>query len=170
MADARGQFAFRDLPAGRFSLTAARGGYLDGAHGRLRPGGQAQTIDLAADQRVGEITISLWRFAAITGRVVDEHGEPIVNASVRVLKRATVAGQPQFVNGPSDVTDDRGMYRISSLQPGDYVVVVPMAQSFAKEGIIRSLGLPVPPPPSGGGSGNATFVFRASMNGDNEIL
>jgi hypothetical protein len=170
MADAQGQFVFRDLPVGRFALTAARSGYLDGAYGRLRPGGQAQTIDLAAAQHVGDVTIALWRFAAITGRVIDEHGDPIVSASVRVLKQTSVAGRRLFVNGPMDSTDDRGVYRISSLEPGNYIVVVPMTQPFAAEAMIRSLGLPVPPPPPDGGAGNAAFVFRATMNGDNEVL
>src|SRR5262249_44774128 len=29
MTDAQGQFAFRDLPAGRFTVTASRAGYVD---------------------------------------------------------------------------------------------------------------------------------------------
>jgi len=171
MADAQGQFVFRDLPVGRFTLTAARSGYVDGAYGRLRPGGQAQAIDLAAAQHVGDVAVALWKFAVITGRVLDEHGDPIVGASVRVLKRTTVTGRRQFVNGPMDSTDDRGVYRISSLEPGDYIVVVPMTQPFAAEAMIRSLGLPVPPPPPDGGGGSAAaFVFRATMNGDSEVV
>src|SRR6186713_2719707 len=38
LADGQGRFAFRDLPKGRFSITASRPGYVDGAYGRLRPG------------------------------------------------------------------------------------------------------------------------------------
>ncbi len=39
MADAQGRFGFRDLPPGRFSLTTARPGWVDGAYGRTRPAG-----------------------------------------------------------------------------------------------------------------------------------
>src|SRR5262245_40475713 len=48
MADGQGQFAFRDLPPGRFSVVATRAGYVDGAFGRVRPSGSPQSIDLVA--------------------------------------------------------------------------------------------------------------------------
>jgi hypothetical protein len=155
MADAEGQFAFRDLPPGRFTITASKAGYVDGSYGRLRPNGPTQSVELVADQHVSDADIPLWRYAAITGRVTDESGDPIVNATVRVLRRAMVAGRRQLVTGATDTTDDRGTYRISSLEPGDYVVVVPMTREQAR---IRSSspGLPrdvMAALPAGGGGG-----------------
>ncbi len=167
MADGQGQFAFRDLPAGHFSIDATRAGFLDGAYGRLRPAGPGQSIDLAANQALSDVTIPLWKLAAITGRVVDENGEPIVNAAVRVLKRTTVAGGRQFVNGPAANTDDRGVYRIVSLEPGDYLIVVPMTKTPAADAMIMSLGLPVPPPSADGG--RSAFVYRVA-DGGNQIV
>jgi len=157
MADTQGQFAFRDLPTGRFNISATRAGYADGAFGRVRPGGPAQSLDLAADQRLGDVTIPLWKFAAITGRVVDENGEPIVGTIVRVLKRTIVAGKRQFVLGDTDLTDDRGVYRIGAIDPGEYLVVVPMTQTPPADQLIRSMGLPVPNLPAGA----AVFATRA---------
>src|ERR1041385_4216731 len=75
MTDPLGQFVFRDLPKGRFSISAVRPGYVDGAAGRTRPGGPAQSIDLADDQRVVDLSIPMWKFASISGTVVDERGE-----------------------------------------------------------------------------------------------
>jgi len=125
LADGQGRFAFRALPAGRYSLTAVKPGFVDGAHGRRRPSGPTQPVELVEGERVTDATVPLWRHSAITGTVVDERGEPVVAATVQALRRATVAGMPKLSPGPIDQTDDRGVYRIGMLEPGDYVVVLP---------------------------------------------
>ena len=129
MADGQGRFGFRDLPKGRFNISATRPGWADGAYGRTRPSGPAMPITLADGEHVSNVNVSLWRFASITGRVVDESSDPLVNVPVRVLKRSTVGGKMRYTMVNQDATDDRGAYRISSLEPGDYVVVVPLQAS-----------------------------------------
>jgi len=166
MADGQGEFVFRDLPAGRFNLSATKPGYADGANGRMRPGGQSVAIDLLAGQQLGDVTVQLWKYGAITGRVMDESGDPVVGTSVRVLKRAMVAGRRQLTTGASDVTDDRGVYRIGSLEPGDYVVVVPMTQGLNRDALLQSLGLPrdvLATLPAGGGGGGGAMVFTTRV-------
>jgi hypothetical protein len=49
---------------------------------------------------------------------------------VRSLKKSTVAGLDKLTPGPTDYTDDRGIYRLNMLEPGEYVVAVPMTQSM----------------------------------------
>ena len=167
MADAQGQFAFRDLPPGRFAVTASRPGYADGAFGRQRPGGPTQTLALADNQHAIDVVVPLWKNAVITGRVVDEAGDPMVGATVRVLKRTNTAGKRSFVSGASTTTDDRGIYRLSGLDPAEYLVVVPMTLPTSLESMLASLGLPrdLPPMPAGGGGGAAVFNVRVSTNG-----
>ena len=129
LADGQGRFAFRDLPKGRFNLTATKPGYVDGAYGRMRPAGPTLALDLAENEKVSNVAISLWKYGAVAGTVVDEQGEPLVNTSVRVLKRGIVGGQWRLTPGAQDSTDDRGVYRIGMLEPGEYVVAVPMSQN-----------------------------------------
>lgn len=172
LSDAQGQFAFRGLPAGRFQLTASRAGYADGAHGRLRPGGAMQPLELAADQHAHDIAIPLWKFGVITGRVIDERGEPVVGTAVRVMTRRIAGGRRRFSIGAIAMTDDRGIYRFSSLEPTDYLVVVPMAQAVSIESKMQSLGLPdvmraapLAAAAGGGSGGAATFTARVVLNG-----
>ncbi|HEX5069560.1 MAG TPA: carboxypeptidase-like regulatory domain-containing protein [Vicinamibacterales bacterium] len=146
MADGQGRFGFRDLPKGRFNITATRPGWADGAYGRTRPSGPAQQITLADGERVSNVNVSLWRFASITGRVVDESGDPLVSMPVRVLKRTTVGGKMKLNMVTQDATDDRGVYRVGSLEPGDYVVAVPLQNNSsgdvpfaAAEGAMREV-------------------------------
>jgi uncharacterized protein (DUF2141 family) len=159
MTDPQGQFAFQGLPKGRFSLTAVRPGYVDGAYGRLRPSGQTQSVDLGDDQRVAGISIQLWKHASISGAVLDERGEPIVSATVRALKRSFVSGRRQFTAvGASDTTDDRGAYRIGSLEPGDYIVVVPVTQQPSIDSALQSLGVAREALAAGGGGAGGGMV------------
>jgi hypothetical protein len=129
LADGQGRFAFRQLPKGSYNITVSRAGYVDGAHGRVRPGGPTQPVVLDEGARVGGISIPIWKFAAVGGYVVDENSDPVIGAQVRVLRRSIVGGHWRLVPGPTDLTDDRGAYRIGALEPGEYVVAVPMNQS-----------------------------------------
>ena len=167
MTDPQGQFAFQGLPKGRFSLSTTRPGYVDGAYGRLRPGGQTQTVELADDQRVAGLSIPMWKYASISGAVLDERGEPIVNAQVRALKRSFVSGRRQFTAvGAADTTDDRGAYRIGSLEPGDYIVVVPVTQQPSIDSLLQSLGVAREAAigAGGGGGGGGMVSFNVQLN------
>jgi hypothetical protein len=140
LADSQGRFVFRDLPKGRFTLSATKAGYVEGAYGRMRPSGPTLLFELADGERASGASIALWRYAAVAGFVVDEHGEPVVGTTVRVMRRQIVSGQWRFVPGPQDQTDDRGSYRIGTLEPGEYVISIPMAQTgnLGLEGLVAA--------------------------------
>jgi protocatechuate 3,4-dioxygenase beta subunit len=138
-----GRFFFRDLPRGTFTISATKMGYADGAVGRRRLGGASQSITLADGERIGDVTVRMWKHAAITGTVVDEMGEPVIGVQLRAFRREFAGGRPRYVTGavfiqPSAVTDDRGVYRFGQLTPGDYVVAtvgrpVSVSVSMAQE-------------------------------------
>ena len=98
---------------------------MPGSYGQRRGNGASKPIELDQGEHVGDASIKLWKYASISGRITDDAGEPAVGVSVRVL-RAQVSGPARtFVTGGTVQTDDRGMYRISTLIPGEYIVVVP---------------------------------------------
>src|SRR5262245_51211668 len=126
MADEQGRFAFVNLAADQYALTADQFGYAVGAYGRSRPEGVPRIIRLADDQRLFDANLLLWRYAAITGRVLDETGEPVSRVTVRALRRTTTFGRLDLSPAStfSASTDDRGVYRLARLTPGDYAVMV----------------------------------------------
>ena len=78
----------------------------------------------------------MWKHGVIAGTVVDEAGEPVVGVAVRALIKDVVAGRTRYGNMevipelvPTATTDDRGMFRLSQLMPGTYVVLVPSTQT-----------------------------------------
>jgi hypothetical protein len=136
MADGEGRFFFSDLPAGEYFLQATKDGYAPGTHGERRAWGQSQLLSLAEGERPTDITLRVWKYGVIAGTVVDEAGEPAAGVTVRALIKDVVAGRTRYGNMqvipelvPATTTDDRGMFRLSQLMPGTYVVLVPSTQT-----------------------------------------
>lgn len=118
-----GRFVFRDLSAGSYTILAFKGGYADGASGRRVIGGPPQSVVLTAAQKSADVSVRIWKQGAITGTIVDESGEPVVGVQVRAARRTFAGGRRRFVpGGTSAATDDRGVYRLSGLVPGDYLI------------------------------------------------
>jgi hypothetical protein len=135
MTDARGRFVFRDLPAGDgYVIQVTKAGYFDGRHG---PAGSRtpRPIALTEGQWFADARVELVRPGAIAGQVVDEHGEPLVGAFVRTYLQILVAGRPQLAVSQTTKTDDRGMYRLSGLAAGRYIVSVPSISNAIPAGI-----------------------------------
>ena len=127
IADSSGRFMFRDLAAGGYQLRAASPGYITGSYGQNRPNGGSQPVILERDdEKRGGVALKLWQSASVSGRLVDELGEPIIGMNVRLLRRTVVNGRPRYApsTGTTVYTDDRGIYRFSGQVPGDYVVAV----------------------------------------------
>src|SRR5688572_25898854 len=163
LSDGQGRFAFRALPKGTFNLTATRPGFVDGAYGRVRPGGSALALDLTDNSRTGDADIMIWRYAAIAGTVIDEHNEPLVGAPVRVLRRDYVSGRRRLTESGTDQTDDRGSYRIGSLEPGEYIVVLPMTQRPSLDSLMRGIERrAMAAGAGGGGAGVGAFEVRVA--------
>ena len=66
--------------------------------------------------------LQLPRGSVITGTVVDEYGEPTPGTQVRVMRYVVQAGRRTLQQTGNGATDDRGIYRVYGLQPGEYIV------------------------------------------------
>jgi uncharacterized protein (DUF2141 family) len=123
MTDDQGRFAFTALPAGRFTMTASKTGYIDTAYGAKQAGRPGTPIQLADAQTIEKLSIRVPKGSVVTGIVVDEHGEPSPMTQVRVMRFVMRTGEKTLQqSGQGGITDDRGIYRIYGLQPGDYLV------------------------------------------------
>ena len=118
----QGQFSFTALPAGRFTMIASKPGYVDIPYGAKRAGRPGTAIQLAAGGKMERANISLPKGAVITGIVVDDTGEPAPGTQVRVMRYVMRTGERTLEQAGQAQTDDRGLYRVYGLQPGNYLV------------------------------------------------
>jgi hypothetical protein len=126
--DGEGRFELRNLAAGQWSLTATRAGFVSQRLGQPR---SAATLD-PQDGRlidVGENTLfnaadfALVRGGAINGRIFDEFSEGVPGVQVSVMRARFERGLRRLVpTGVASQTDDRGVFRVFGLSPGEYYV------------------------------------------------
>ena len=123
-SDADGLFSLTDVPPGEYTLSATRPGYLDTVYGARRPGlnSRGTPIRLVAGQKTTDITLRMMRGSVITGTVIDEFGDPAYNVPVRAMRFYYDNGHRALTTGGNGTTDDRGVYRIAGLPPGEYLV------------------------------------------------
>lgn len=120
--DADGMFEFTELPAGRYSLAVSKSGYVTISYGQRRPLQPGTPLQLNDAQQLRGIEMRLPRGSVISGHVLDEVGDPLPGASVRVMAYRYAQGSRQLVPAGGAITDDRGAYRVWGLNPGEYYV------------------------------------------------
>jgi protocatechuate 3,4-dioxygenase beta subunit len=122
--DAQGRFVFKDLVAGSYDFTAQADGHVSMRYGQRAMTDAPKRIELADAQQFTEADIVLPKFTAIEGQLLDEFGDPMPGVRVMAAQVVFVAGKNRLMpaSGTQSVlpTDDRGMFRIYGLAPGDY--------------------------------------------------
>jgi len=134
-----GRFEFRDLRPGGYELEATRAGHSAAAYGRTRRDGDTEVIRLADGQRVAGVVLTIWRLGAISGTVLDEAGEQAVDVRVRAWQSTFRNGRRQLVGVAAARTDDRGMYRLIGLNPGDYVIGTSVGRTIVPAADVRAV-------------------------------
>jgi hypothetical protein len=123
--DAQGRFEIKELPAGRYTISASKGGFVSLQYGQRRPTESGTPIELGDGQTIEKITIGLPRGSVLGGRITDEFGEPVANANVTAWRFAYQGGARRMAPAGAnarDTTDDQGHFRLFGLPPGDYYV------------------------------------------------
>ena len=116
-SDAEGKYVFADVEPGRYQLAAQKSGFIRGVYnaGGRSPGkGSAMMfavgtqLELTAGQVVSNAKIEMTPQGVITGRVVDEEGEPIQNLGVSTLRSTMMRGKRRMMPMGNSQTNDRG--------------------------------------------------------------
>jgi len=125
-----GRFEFRDLPPGKYALTARGRGYLIQAYQEHQ--NYSTAIVTGPGLQSEDLAFSLKPDASISGTVSDEFSEPVAQAQV-LLFVTGVPGMPETIFQRGQVaTDDAGHYRFSHLGEGKYYVVVSARPWYAR--------------------------------------
>jgi len=117
-----GRFAFTGVPRGKYELAGQRRGLLAESYGQ--PAGRASAIVTGPGQDTESLVLLLPPPGIISGKVLDDAGEPVAEALVELLGSRIIDGRRSLIAVSSKRTDDTGEYRFSSLPAGSYYLVV----------------------------------------------
>jgi len=168
-----GRFVFHSLPPGLFQLSVNLNGYASSLAsagsglmtlglamaGGAAPGATANTsYTLREGEHLGDVKLRLWKYASVNGTVLDDGGEPAVGITVQAMRRIMTGGRARYMPAGTGRTDDRGVYRVASLLPADYLIVVPQTQLALPAAMMEAL-IKVGLSGSGGGVADQTAAL-----------
>jgi protocatechuate 3,4-dioxygenase beta subunit len=156
LTDQDGRFVVNGLAPGEYRVDVQKTGFAS----LVDPTTRASTYTIAAGQALDNISIVLQKGAVITGKVLDQKGEPVTDAHVMALRRITPPGAsaaaPRLIPTPmqgSQLTNDLGEYRVTGLTPGEYFIAAsPRGMGFGGPGVASTTG-------NGGGTLTATTTY-----------
>ena len=125
-ADLTGRYEFTEVRAGEYRVSAGKPGYLGLEYGQRRPQEPGTLLAITAGETLDHIDVTLPASGAISGRVVDEHGDPVEGVAVTLMQSMFAGNRRQLITLPAiggRATDDQGSYRLFAVPPGQYVVV-----------------------------------------------
>jgi hypothetical protein len=139
VTDASGAFEFRNVYPGDCTLLAARPGFAGRVRASSSGMGSMVRLALASGQKVTDLKLRIDPEGVISGKVVDENGDPARNVMVSALRPSYAQGVRRLTSEGITVgsTNDLGEYRIFGLTPGRYYV---QARSSASS--LYGAGLP----------------------------
>ncbi|HZY62775.1 MAG TPA: carboxypeptidase regulatory-like domain-containing protein [Edaphobacter sp.] len=123
--DEHGRFSIPLPSAGMWRVTASAPGYVTQAYNEHEEFSSGIVLTTAVPTM--DLRFRIAPEGVITGKVLDEAGEPVRRARVSLLKLAAGGAdeaQPQARTRGAATTDDRGVYEFDNLPPGDYRIRV----------------------------------------------
>ena len=111
-----GKFEFASVPAGKYDLHGAKRGYIAGSYDQHEQFSTA--IVTGAGLETESLVLRLAPSAIISGKVLDEAGDPVRHATVMLYYQDHSSGVDQIRQGRAAQTDDQGNYEITGIMPG----------------------------------------------------
>jgi protocatechuate 3,4-dioxygenase beta subunit len=167
--DNDGSYEIKDLPAGRFTVTVTKSGFVNVGYGQRRPFEAPRPIELGEAQALDKADIVMPRGSAINGRITDEFGEPIADVVVTAMRSTWQNGRRRLQSaGRTATTNDLGQYRIYGLPPGEYYVSASLRG--AQEMVVAEMAVMATvvggPQPDSPRSGYSPTYYPGTPNGN----
>ncbi len=113
VTNASGAFRFDHLPPAKYSLYPAKPSYRSAVSSPW-----AATLGPSQENLV----LTLEPTGVLTGRLTDTDGSPLPGVTIAALQRKVDRGWPFWTRLRSVTTDDRGIYRLWDLEPGEFLL------------------------------------------------
>lgn len=123
-----GRFSFQ-VPAGKYSLDGLRRGFIEASYNQHEQFSTA--VVTGADLDTEHLVLRLAPNSVLTGKVLDEYGDPVRSAQVTVYRENHFQGVSRIFRHRVASTDDQGRYEVTPLEEGTYFVSAKVAPWYA---------------------------------------
>jgi hypothetical protein len=117
-----GRFEFKQVGAGKYQLRGAKRGFIAADYEQHEQFSTAIVTGAGLDTE--HLALRLAPFAVLSGKALDESGDPVRNAMVSLFVEDRRAGVGRIQRIRSDRTDDQGTYEFAPLDAGTYFLSV----------------------------------------------
>jgi len=121
-SDEDGHFIFKTLDAGSYALIGDHPRYARQIYGSRNGLLGAALLTLSTGQEMKDVNFRLQPNAVVSGRILDEDGEPVPNVLVAVSKSLYQHGKRILLPVGNAMSNDLGEYRIANLAAGRYLL------------------------------------------------
>ena len=118
--DAEGKFRIESIEPGTYMLHAERQGFVRQQYNSRATNLLGTPLAIAAAAEIKELNFKLIPQAIVTGRVLDDEGEPLAGVTLQVYRSMRIRGKQQLRQAAGSQTNDTGEFRIADLAPGRY--------------------------------------------------
>jgi uncharacterized GH25 family protein len=124
--DSGGKFKFERVDPGDYYLTVKHAGFMDETYKPTGKDSVEGRLHLSAGRELSEVEFRLVPQGAVSGRVVDEDGDPVPNAMATASKFSFATGHRKLQPADNGMTNDRGEFRLGKLPAGSYYLSAEM--------------------------------------------
>ena len=117
LTDAEGRFEFRELPGRPLHAAGVEVRLRDVQYGQTRPFESGRPIELADKQVLDKADIAMPRGGVISGRIVDEFGDPVADVQVTAMRQTWSNGRRRLTPTPGRIASDQRSRTVPHLRP-----------------------------------------------------
>ena len=122
--DNAGAFVFENVSPGNYRLSGEKTGFIRSNFGGRGGGAIGSQLAIAAGTEKADVIVRITPQGIVSGRILDEDGEPMEGVSIQLLRPQYFASQRRIMGMAGNQTNDRGEFRVTNVAPGKYYLQV----------------------------------------------
>ena len=122
--DNAGAFVFENVSPGNYRLSGEKTGFIRSNFGGRGGGAIGSQLAIAAGTEKADVIVRITPQGIVSGRILDEDGEPMEGVSIQLLRPQYFASQRRIMGAAGNQTNDRGEFRVTNVAPGKYYLQV----------------------------------------------
>ncbi len=122
--DNAGAFVFENVNPGNYRLSGEKTGFIRSNFGGRGAGAIGSQLAIAAGTEKADVIVRITPQGIVSGRILDEDGEPMEGVSIQLLRPQYFASQRRIMGAAGNQSNDRGEFRITNVAPGKYYLLI----------------------------------------------